>query len=132
MKNLLDECNDVEYRKSIIGYDVFTVPYMGWKGLKNGDLLSRAVADSFDVFLTTDRSVPYQQHLVSLPLAVIILHAATNDLADFQVMIPALLAALNHIAPHTVTDFHPCSKRQFSGSSASRLWSSISPSGGSS
>jgi hypothetical protein len=107
MKVLLDECVDVEFRKSIIGHDVFTVAYMGWKGLKNGDLLARAVADGFEVLVTTDRSVPYQQHLVSLPIAVIVLHAVTNDIADLQVMAPPLLAALNHVVAGTVTDIHP-------------------------
>ena len=102
MKVLLDECVDVDLRKSIVGHDVFTVTYMKWKGLKNGDLLSRAVGEGFGVFVTTDRIVPYEQHVATLQLAVIVLHALTNDIEDLEPLVPALLAALNHVKPRTV------------------------------
>lgn len=55
MKVLLDECVDVELRTRIVGHAVFTVWYMRWKGVKNGDLLARAVAEGFDVLVTTGR-----------------------------------------------------------------------------
>ncbi len=55
MKILLDESIDVEFRTRITGHDVFTVAYMGWKGLSNGALLARAAADGFDAMITTDK-----------------------------------------------------------------------------
>lgn len=107
MKILLDECVDVDLRKLIVGHDIFTVAYMKWKGLKNGVLLARAQSQGFDVFVTTDRSVPYEQHLQTLPIAVVVLHAATNDLDDLQVLVPSLHSTLNHIKPRTVTRIQP-------------------------
>lgn len=107
MKVLLDECVDVSLRTQIVGHDVFTVSYMKWKGLKNGRLLAAAVAEGFEVLLTTDRSVPYQQHVASLPIAVVVLHAATNDLEDLEPLVPGLLAVLNHVQPSTVSSVMP-------------------------
>ena len=107
MKVLLDECVDVALRTQIVGHEVFTVSYMKWKGLRNGQLLAAAVAEGFEVLLTTDRSVPYQQHLATLPIAVVILHAATNDLEDLEPLVPGLRAVLNHVQPGTVSDVTP-------------------------
>jgi hypothetical protein len=107
MKVLLDECVDVDFRTHIPSHDVFTVSYMNWKGLRNGTLLAQAVAHGFNVLVTTDRSVPYQQHLAALPIAVVILHAASNDLDDLKPLVPALLATLNHVQPGTVSDVNP-------------------------
>jgi hypothetical protein len=107
MKVLLDECVDVDFRKQLTGHDVFTVAYMKWKGLKNGDLLARADSEGFEVFVTTDRGVTYQQHVAKLSIAVIILCALTNDIEDLQPLAPALLTALNHVKPGSVTTIVP-------------------------
>jgi hypothetical protein len=66
---------------------------MGWTTIKNGELLALA-AQAFDVFLTVDRNLSFQQNVTSLPIAVIVLHARTNRLADLQVLVPELLAAI--------------------------------------
>ena len=60
--------------------DVKTVVEMGWGGVKNGALLVLA-AKEFDAFLTVDKSLPYQQNLGNLPVAVIVLEASSNELS---------------------------------------------------
>ena len=100
---MLDECVHVDLRHHLAGHEVLTVAYMKWKGLKNGRLLAEAVRNGFDVMVTTDRGVAYEQHLDVLPIAVVILNAATNDLADLLPLIPRLLTALNHVQPRSVT-----------------------------
>jgi hypothetical protein len=50
---------------------------MGWSGVKNGKLLALA-ADEFDAFVTVDKNMPYQQNLTTLPVAVIVLDAASK------------------------------------------------------
>jgi hypothetical protein len=102
VKLLLDECLPIDFRKLIPGHDVFTVAYMGWKGVKNGALLTRAAADDFDGLVTTDAGIGHQQNLATLPVGVVILHAATNDIDDLASMVPALLVALNGLSPRTV------------------------------
>jgi predicted nuclease of predicted toxin-antitoxin system len=93
MRILLDECLPQQLRRDLVGHDVSTVKQMGWTGLRNGVLLARA-AGCFDVFLTVDRNLPKQQKLVDLPLAVIVLRCATNDVNDLRKLVSALLVAL--------------------------------------
>ena len=64
-KVLLDECVDRVLAKEITGYDVLTVPEAGWASIKNGELLCRAQVE-FDVFITTDRNLMFQQNLPNM------------------------------------------------------------------
>ncbi len=93
MKILLDECIDQRLSREIVGHEVTTVPAMGWANLKNGELLSRAQHE-FDVFITVDRNLPQQQHLPKFHIAVVVLRASTNRLADLKQLVPQLVAAL--------------------------------------
>ena len=90
---LLDECVDRRLAAGIQGHDVKTVPEAGWAGLKNGDLLSRAQHE-FDILVTTDRNLPFQQDLSRFSIAIIVLRAQSNRLVDLRRLIPELLAAL--------------------------------------
>ena len=87
----------------IIGHDVFTVPFMGWKGVKNGRLLALAGADQFDALITTDAGIHHQQNLTALPIAVLIIESPSNDLDDLQQFIPDLLNVLRTLTPRAVT-----------------------------
>jgi hypothetical protein len=107
MKVLIDECVPLDFRHSITGHDAFTVAYMGWKVIINGRLLSLAVGSGFEAFVTTDRGVEFEQHVAAIPIAVFVLYAATNDLDDLNRLVPALLAALNHAQPRSVTRIQP-------------------------
>jgi hypothetical protein len=106
MKLLLDECLPVDLRHSIIGHDVFTVAFMGWKGIKNGKLLALAGGDSFDALITTDSSIERQQNLTTLPTAVVILHSLSNDIDDLRLVVPQLWAALPGLAPKAIHHIH--------------------------
>jgi hypothetical protein len=77
MKVLLDECVTRLIKRDLSGHDVGTVEQAGLKGLKNSALL-RAAAARFDVLLTVDQGIPYQQNLGSIGIAVIILVARSN------------------------------------------------------
>ena len=93
MKVLLDECVDRRLVTDIHGHDVTTVPDAGWAALKNGDLLNRAQHE-FDVFVTTDRNLPFQQDLSRFSIAVVVLRARSNRVIDLGRLVPQLLAAL--------------------------------------
>lgn len=66
---------------------------MGWAGVKNGAPPSLA-AEQFDVFITVDRNLAFQQNLPAFDIAVLVLHAASNRLADLQPLLPKILSAL--------------------------------------
>ena len=93
MRALLDECVDRRLASDIRGHDFKTVPEAGWAALKNGDLLSRA-QHGFDVFVTTDRNLPFQQDLSRFAIAVIVLRARSNRVVDLRHLVTQLLAAL--------------------------------------
>ena len=75
---------------------------MGWAMIKNGDLLSLA-EKHFDVFVTVDRNLSFQQNLVSFTIAVVVLRARTNRLADLRPLVPNLLAVLPSVKLGAVT-----------------------------
>jgi len=94
MRILLDECVDWRLSREIAGHEVSTARQMGWTSIKNGELLALA-AKSFDVFVTVDRNLSFQQNLAAVDIAVIVLQARTNRLADLKPLLPQLLEAIN-------------------------------------
>jgi len=73
--------------------DTMSRRYQRLAGLTNGDLLGRA-QDAFDVFVTVDRNLPFQQDVSRFSLAVIVLRARSNRVTHLRALIPQLLAAL--------------------------------------
>jgi hypothetical protein len=102
MKILLDENLPHELRTHLAGHESFTVAYMGWTGMTNGALLLRAAREGFDAFVTMDSGVAYQQNPASLPLSVVILSAASNDISDLLPLVPILIARLAALPQRTI------------------------------
>jgi hypothetical protein len=90
---LLDECIDRRLSRDLVGHEVKTVPQMGWAGIKNGELLTLAEKE-FDVFITVDRNLSFQQNLPKFNIAVLVLHAPSNRLADLSPLAPKILSML--------------------------------------
>jgi hypothetical protein len=84
---LLDECVPRRLGQELTGHQVRTVFEMGWSGTKDGPLLRRAHV-AFDVFLTVDQGIQYQQNLSGLDLAVIVLAGKSNDIDDLRPLMP--------------------------------------------
>lgn len=78
-----------------------TVAECGWAGKKNGELLSLAELQ-FDVLLTLDKNIPYQQDLQLGRIAILIVRARSNRIQDLLLVIPDCLVALQNIAPGQV------------------------------
>ena len=101
MRILLDESLPRRLRGELPGHSVSTVTQCGWSGLENGALL-RVAANDFDVFLTADQNLEYQQNLRALPLAVIVLMAHDNTFQTLQSLMPDVLDLLTRIEPRTL------------------------------
>ena len=93
MRVLLDGCVPRALRAELSGHEVKTVAEAGWAGLKNGALLQLA-ATRFDVLLTVDRNLEYQQNFAGLTIAVIVIDVPSNDIAVVRPSMPAVLEAL--------------------------------------
>jgi hypothetical protein len=77
----------------LTGLSVRTVADMGWSGIKNGQSLNLAQSE-FDVFVTVDRNLSFQQHLPKFSIAVLLLVAPSNRLTDLIPLVPSIIASL--------------------------------------
>ena len=102
MRVLLDECVPRGLRAELPGHEVKTVAEAGWAGVKNGALLQLA-ATQFDVLLTVDRRLEYQQNFSGLTIAVIVVEAPSNDIAVLRPLMSAVREALPNAKRGTVT-----------------------------
>ena len=99
MRVLLDEQLPRDLVRELAGHDVSTVQRQRWSGIKNGELLRRAEAKGFEIFLTADRSLPFQQNLALTALAIIVLRSASTRLEDLRPLVPRILSALRRVRP---------------------------------
>jgi len=98
MKVLLDECLPRRLKRELSPHQVFTVPEMGWAGVKNGALLRLIQTAAFDVFVTIDGNLEYQQNLKQAHLAIIVLCAPDNTIESLRPLAPGIMAAMQRIA----------------------------------
>ncbi len=100
MRILLDESLPRKLGFALTSHHVRTVQQMGWSGLTNGKLLAVATSQ-FDVLITGDQNMQYQQNADHLPLSVVILIAPNNKLESFLPMIPRLVQTLEGLEKPT-------------------------------
>ena len=83
-------------------FDVRTVAEQGWVGISNGQLLALAAAE-FDVFVTVDRNLPFQQHLPKFAIAVVLLRGKSNRIADLVPLVPELVSVIPNAKAGVIT-----------------------------
>jgi len=97
MRVLLDECVPRKFKNRLIGHDCRTVPEEGFAGKKNGELLRLAEKAGFDVFLSIDRGIEFQQNLQSRYIAVLLLRVQSGRLGDLTPHVPEILKRLGSL-----------------------------------
>ena len=96
MKILLDECVPWPMHRLLTDHSCTSVQAQGWSGIRNGDLLQRAEAE-FDLFITSDQNIRYQQNIASSGIAI--LELSTNDLRRIERARVSILDAINKSKP---------------------------------
>ena len=99
MRVLLDEQRPRHLARELTGHQVRTVQQEGWAGVKNGELLQRAAMSAFDVLITADQNLEFQQNLTQAPLGVVVLVARSLALEDLRPLVPAALDAIGRVRP---------------------------------
>jgi hypothetical protein len=94
---LFDQGTPVPLRPFLTGHTVRTAAQQGWSTLSNGDLLRAAEAEGFDVLLTTDKNLAYQQSLKNRKIAIVVLGNPQWPVARLHVQ--SIVAAVNAAAP---------------------------------
>ena len=105
MRLLLDEClpRRAKFLFAEGGHECETVRDAGFGGKENGELLGLA-EKNFDVFVTIDKNIRYQQNIASRKIAVLIIRPSSNDLEDIRPHIPGALDALQSIKPGQIVE----------------------------
>ncbi|HEY2289679.1 MAG TPA: DUF5615 family PIN-like protein [Thermoanaerobaculia bacterium] len=93
---LLDENLPRLLKRELPGFEVRTVAEMGWAGIKNGKLLRLAEAE-FDILVTADQNLSYQQPVTTFQLGLAVLRARTTKLEDLMPLVPMLKEALDDL-----------------------------------
>ena len=99
MKVPLDECVPAKFGQHLTGHDCVTVSVAGLAGTKNGELLSMAEQLGYELFITIDQGIAYQQNLSNRKLAVLVLQPKTSRLTDLIPLAPGCLVHMQSIAP---------------------------------
>jgi hypothetical protein len=100
MKVLLDECVTKRLKPYLSGFEVDTVAQLGWSGVKNGKLMTLCVENHFDVLLTIDKNLIYQQNLDKYPVTIVVLNSYTSKLEELVLFIPSLIRQIHGFEKH--------------------------------
>jgi len=96
MRLLLDEHLPIGLAAELPGHAVDTVFGRGWSGIKNGELLRR-MSGQYDVLVTMDRSIEFQQRISTLPFGIVPVRARSNRMEDLRPLVPSILSALDAV-----------------------------------
>ena len=80
---------------------------MAWSGRKNGELLQVMAQQAFELFITVDQGLRFQQNLSAAGVGIIVLKAPTNRLADLVPLMPRVLGALTSVQPGQLIEIGP-------------------------
>jgi predicted nuclease of predicted toxin-antitoxin system len=97
MRIFLDNCMPAKIRKFLPGHEAETAYRKGWHSLENGQLLQAAEADGYDLFLTTDTNIFYQQNLAGRKISIVVINP--GDWPAIKVQIDGVLQAIESATP---------------------------------
>ena len=106
MRVLIDECLNWRLSRALTGHYAVSAQKMGWAGLENSVLLIEA-EKQFDVFITGDLNLNFQQDVTKYNIAVVVLHAESTQLHDTLPLMPKVLALLPTLKRGQVVDVYP-------------------------
>lgn len=100
MKILLDECVTKRLKSYLKAFEVFTVSEMRWNGIKNGKLITLCIDNGFDLLLTIDKNVIFQQNLDKYKLTIAVLNSSTSKIEELVLFMPSFKAQINKLEKH--------------------------------
>jgi predicted nuclease of predicted toxin-antitoxin system len=100
MKILLDECVTKRFKKHLVDHDVFTVRELGLSGIKNGKLMMYCSQNGFDVLLTIDKNLMFQQNLDQYQLTIVVLNCHTSKIEELITFLPSIYSQMDKFLKH--------------------------------
>lgn len=100
MKILLDECITKRIKPFLSEFEILTVNDMGWSGVKNGQLMKLCIENKFDILLTIDKNLRFQQNLQNYNIAIVILDTQSSKKEDIIGLLPKFRLKINEFQKH--------------------------------
>ena len=100
MKILLDECVTKRLKNYLEEFKVFTVRDLGLGGIKNGELMTYCIENNFDILLTIDNNLMFQQNLAKYPLTIVVLNSVTSKIEELNTFMPSLKLQIDKLQKH--------------------------------
>jgi hypothetical protein len=102
IKLLLDECVPQGIRANLSEFDTYTVTYMGWSGLKNGELLQTAISHGFEFFLTIDKNLQFQQNMHKHNITIVVFDVVRLELENILILLPKFKSLASTLEKHRI------------------------------
>lgn len=100
MKILLDECVTKRLKKHLEEYEVYTVRELELSGIKNGKLMTFCVENGFDILLTIDKNLMYQQNLDGYPVTIVLLNSLSSKIEELVTFLPSFKLQVDKLQKH--------------------------------
>lgn len=100
MKILLDECVTKRLKKQLSSFEVFTVRELGLGGIKNGKLMTYCLENGFDILLTIDKNLMFQQNLEKYPGSIVVLNCVSSKIEELITFLPSFFYQINKMEKH--------------------------------
>ena len=100
MKILLDECITKRLKKHLEEYEVYTVRESGLSGVKNGKLLTYCVENGFDILLTIDKNLMFQQNLDKYPVTIVVINCVSSKIEGMVTFLPFFQLQIDQLQKH--------------------------------
>jgi len=100
MKILLDECVTKRLKKHLEEFEVFTVRELNLSGIKNGKLLTYCIENKFDLLLTIDKNLMFQQNFDQYPITIVVLNCQTSKIEDIVTFLPSFNSQVDKFEKH--------------------------------
>lgn len=102
MKILLDECVTKRLKKHLEEFEVLTIRELGLSGIKNGALMTYCVENNFDILLTIDKNLMFQQNLEKYPVTIVVLNCLTSKIEELVPFMPSFKSQIDTLKKHQV------------------------------
>ncbi len=97
MKILLDECITKKLKNHLEEFEVYTVVELELSGIKNGKLMTFCVENNFDILLTIDKNLMYQQNLEKYPLTITVLNCISSKIEELVKFLPSFKSQIQDL-----------------------------------
>ena len=102
MKILLDECVTKRLKPYLTEFEIFTVSEMKWNGVKNGKLMTLCIENKFDLLLTIDKNLIFQQNSDKYGLTIAVLNSSSSKIEELVLFIPSFKTQVDKLEKHKV------------------------------